>query len=319
MTAPAWLATWPIGYPHPRRPWTLRSGSGPEWAALVPETGEIEPVEPGCDRRLPGLASALRAGRLIGYRVERRAVVQTAGRYVKVVRPSRLAQVVDAHHRLADTHVALRGPAVLQACDDGRIELAALPGPSVHDLFRSPGKAVAIPIERVADALVALHRLEPTDDQAQAEPPDTWVRMVARAEPEVQARLAKLAERLPALPVAAPAVVHGDLHDKNVLLAGRSVGLIDLDGVRTGAAEDDLANLGVHLQLRCLQSGRPIEVGRSLSARLYRRYGAARAVSPARIDAVERHTWFRLACLYHVRKASRPLVPDLLRLAIDHR
>ncbi|MGH1489586.1 MAG: phosphotransferase family protein [Acidimicrobiales bacterium] len=321
-SGPAWLAAWPIAYPHVHRSWTVRSPNGAAWATLTPETGEVEPVEPAGDRRLPGLAVALRSGRLVAYRAGRRAVVRSQpsqtkpGSFIKVVRPSRVDGVVRTHQRLFAANLPAMIPRVLQFDDDGRIGLEALPGPSVHDLFRSTShREPSIPVEQIAEALSCVHRIEPEGNPRPDDPPEKWVAMVGRAEPNMIEPLQEVASQLPSLPAAEPAVIHGDLHDKNILLGERSIALIDLDGVKTGAAEDELANLGVHLQLRCLQSGRPIAYGQSLAARLYRRYGEIRTVSPSRIDAAERHVWFRLACLYRFRVSSRPLVPDLLHLA----
>ncbi len=314
-TAPPWLEQWSIAYPHVGRPWTVRSATAR--GVLTPEPGTVEVVDPAADRRLPGLAKALESGRLVGYRAGRRAIVRSERGYVKVLRPSRVAGVVEAHRRLAIADVPVRVPEITQVCEDGRVELEILPGPSVHESIRSQRTPrLSIPVEGIAEALIGLHRISPTDDPPADEGPHVWATMAGRAEPEAVDGLLRIADRLAPPPAGASVLVHGDLHDKNIIVCGRSIGLIDLDGVRTGIAEDELANLGVHLQLRCLQSGRPIAVGRALAARLYRHYGANRTVSEARVHAVERHTWFRLACLYRFRRASRPLVPRLLELAV---
>ncbi|MDH4171791.1 MAG: hypothetical protein OEW42_19585, partial [Acidimicrobiia bacterium] len=136
----------------------------------------------------------------------------------------------------------------------------------------------------------------------------------------------------------AEVVVHGDLHDKNVfcdtprpadaaqltatpLLADAAplggagpLALIDLDGLGLGAPEDDVANLAVHLELRNLQARTGLPFG-TRSGELYRSYQRTQPLDRERLEAVERHTWFRLACLYQYRVASRHLVPQLLRAA----
>ncbi len=319
MTELPWLTAWPIAYVHRRRPWTVRSHSGTVWGTLQPETGAVEPTEPRDDRRLPGLAPALRSGRLVGYRYGRRAIVESPNGYVKVLRPSRVDAVVETHRRLLDADLDIRFPTVVAAHDDGRLQLEALPWPSLHDLIRSQRSCrLTLPVERIAEALARLHHLPLAAahlDPSAGDHPGAWQATVARAEPSAVDQLAEVARQLPSLPPVPPVLVHGDLHDKNVLVGDRSVGLIDLDGVRVGSAEDELANLGVHLQLRCLQSGRPGAVGAELAARLYRRYQDLRELSMPRLEAAERHTWFRLACLYHFRLASRPLVPSLLDFA----
>lgn len=319
MTRPVWLQTWPVAYVHRSRSWTVRSQLGTAWGALSPEKAAIEPVEPADDKRLPGLARALRSGQLVGYRWGRRAVVRSDDGYVKVLRPSRVEALVDTHRRLHEAEIPVRFPRIVSANGDGRVELEALPAASVHDLIRSQrSHRLALPIERIAEALADLHGIHrgagPSGPSAD-DRPEIWPATVARAEPDAANRLELIAAQLPPLRPVPPVLIHGDLHDKNILVSDRSVGLIDLDGVRIGSAEDDLANLGVHLQLRCLQSGRPLAVGEELAVRLYRRYRNLREISPDRLHAAERHTWFRLACLYHFRVASRPLVPSLLELA----
>ncbi len=329
LAAPAWLRAWPVAYVHRSRSWTVRSRSGTAWGALSPETGVVEPIEPADDRRLPGLVTALQSGRLIGYRYRRRAIVRsddgTVGDgYIKVLRPSRLEAVADTHRRLGDANLSVRFPRVVSTHGDGRLQLEALPGSSLHDLIRSQHSPdLMLPIERIAEALADLHQLQPASEppaREPVEPPvgdtlETWSATVGRADPDSALRLNLVARRLPSLPQVPEVLIHGDLHDKNVLLSDHGVSLIDLDGVRLGSAEDELANLGVHLRLRCLQSGRPIATGRELTGRLYRRYRELRELSVDRLDAAEQHTWFRLAALYHFRLASRALVPTLLDLA----
>jgi Phosphotransferase enzyme family len=72
----------------------------------------------------------------------------------------------------------------------------------------------------------------------------------------VDDRCAQLAERVATL--RAPqqtheGFVHGDLHDKQLFLAGDAAWLIDLEGCSRGDSNFDLVNLAEHLRLRALQ------------------------------------------------------------------
>ncbi|HEB54684.1 MAG TPA: hypothetical protein ENI87_15660 [bacterium] len=53
---------------------------------------------------------------------------------------------------------------------------------------------------------------------------------------------------------AAAGLVHGDLHDKQVFVAGSMVSLIDLEGIGRGDPRIDVANFVEHLRLRDLQA-----------------------------------------------------------------
>lgn len=311
-----WLCTWPTGYPRVEGPWTVRRRD--QWGILDPERALVDPVDPAGDRRLPAIAEALRAGRLVGYRHGRRAVVATGSSFVKVVRPGRVDALVERHALLARAG-EYDVPAVLEATANGRVELEVMPGRSLHEALRvDPLRS----LDDVGRLLAALH--------AQAVPswlpprsgddPRTWVATTRRSPTAHLEAISRLAGDLPPLELRCDVVVHGDLHDKNIFCdAARPdrparLGLIDLDGLACGAPEDDVANLAVHLELRNLQAGSGLPFG--IRAReLYAGYRRVRPLDAARCLAVERHTWFRLACIYQYRTASSHLVPQLLRAA----
>jgi hypothetical protein len=315
-------ATWPVAYPRHRGPWTLKGTGG--WAGYDPDRGQIDVVDPPDDQALPALAGALDRGHLVGYRVGRRAVVAAPDRFTKVIRPKRLDPLVATHRWLAAADVTFATPHVVGCDPAGAVELSMIRGVDLHQLLRSgcSGFDLVPVIERVAEALVTLHAATPADHLTTSSPdtPERWIETVARAEPSAVSELQTVADTLPPLPAVALTPTHGDLHDKNVFSAsdGR-IGLIDLDGVALAAAEDDVANLCVHLQLRALQGSRPETEHGELADRLVGRYCDDRSLNLDRIEATTAHTWFRLACIYRFRRAGRHLVPELLRRAAGRR
>ncbi len=313
---PSFLQAWPVAFPHRSKPWTLRDGQG-RWAAYDPESDTVVPLDPGVDPALPGLRTALGRGQLVGYRHQRRAVVATGDSYVKVVRPRRAPGLVDLHRTIGAAVTSVTVPAVASVGKDGCVELAPVPGRSLHELLRiGDSSLIDAALDRIGLALAGFHST-PVDETLPEREPDaatSWVSTVARVEPPF-GRLAQTATALPSLPPVERRLVHGDLHDKNVFVHGSGVAMIDLDGAGRGAAEDDLANLTVHLRLRSLQAGTGDAEGRRRATRLRRAYETQRDIDAERFEAAERLTWFRLACLYRYRRASRHLVPELMSRA----
>ena len=310
----AWGKNWPTAYPRLRGAWTLRRHD--RWAALVPESALVSTVDPRDDSKLPELRAATSLGQIIGYRIGRRAVVRTPDTFVKVVRPNRTERMVEAHEHLAETCPGIRTPHVLSATSRGRIELSTVAGPSLHQLLRvADDPAVRSAIGDVAAALAQLHDapISPGFERLEADPTERWVEIVRRAEPDFAPELETIAASLPRIEPRWSNLTHGDLHDKNVLLDCGQVGVIDLDGLGVGSAEDDVANLAVHLELRSLQRHSAADLGSAARRALYDAYRRHRPLDMERIALVERHTWFRLGCLYRFRSRTRNLTPLLLR------
>ncbi len=317
-SAPIFLERWITAYPRRVGVWTLRTPDG-RWGTLDPEQGHIRPVEPCRDVKLPALKSALRRGSLIGYRSGRRAIIATPDSYIKVVRPKRFDALVAGHELLAATNPRFVVPRVIAADNSGWIELSAIRGPALHEILHRPFRGDEVPsaIERVARGLAAFHNTPAPDELStrSLDPPDRWIETVARVEPDAAVPLARVARDLPDLGAAPQTLIHGDLHDKNIIVSDSGVGLIDFDNTGRGSPEDDVANLAVHLQLRSLQARQPSAVGEARADLLYHAYRNERALDTDRLAAVERHTWFRLACLYRFRRSGRHLTFELLRRA----
>lgn len=115
--------------------------------------------------------------------------------------------------------------------------------------------------------------------------------------PDLHTTAVRIGDALRALPPRAPVVAHRDLHDKQVVAAGPTVGLLDLDTL-----------CAAHLRLRVLQGHRPPHLAESCRARL---------APPAPDRAVAVHTaaaLLRLAGVYHFRP-GRPGLADRLHAA----
>lgn len=310
-----WSAHWPIAYPRANGPWTLRSGD--RWGILDPDTGQASEVDPTADERLPGLVAALETGRLIAYRAGRRAVVRTPTGFVKVVRPNRVHALVERHALLAESAGPFSVPAVTNATSDGRIELARVAGRSLHHSIRSnPARS----LDDIGTLVAKLHH-QPAPGWLPAREPDdqdAWVEISRRSPTSHLVAIEQAASDLPLLEPKAEVIVHGDLHDKNIFCNPNPAdgaprwALIDLDGLSKGSPEEDVANLAVHLELRNLQARTGLCFG-ARSRALYQSYQRLRPLDQERLLAVERHTWFRLACLYQYRASSHDLVPEVLR------
>lgn len=310
---PSWMRQWPKSAPRPTGPWTVANGT--TFGLLDPERGIVTSIDPATDRRLPGLAPALAAGdRIVAYRHRRRAVTRSAEAYTKVVRPEHAAAVI-ARHDLLQGVDGLRAPHVLAAHDDGRVRIEAVHGERLHDRLRS---GAAVPIREIVGALAALHA-RPVGagvlPAARVDDPMRWVGIVARIAPALAEPLETVARQLPPVDPAGSALLHTDLHDKNIILTTAHVALVDLDALAVGAPEIDVMNLVAHLELRALQAGQGAEAGRGLRQRVLANYCDMRPFDGALAAAIERHTWFRLACLYLCRTPDHRLVDALLRRA----
>ncbi len=238
----------------------------------------------GADRRLTTLAPLVDAGaELVVHRPERRGVVRTDEgeglTFTKVVRPRRTAGIV---HRMEQAAAVpgLRAPHVTGADERaGTIRMSTLPGRTLHDLLtggvpegvaRSVGEAVrtlhsATEVEGVpghdlgaevdiARGLLDLARLHRALDPRLL---DALDRDVAQAAARIVA----------AGPVGERALLHRDLHDKQLLVDDGRVGMLDVDTLGLGDPALDLGNLLAHLDLRVEQGwasepvARAVEVG----------------------------------------------------------
>lgn len=194
---------------------------------------------------------------VVGYRPRQRAVlradVQVAGEgrrfYLKVQTFDEAAQTVDRHRLLRGAGIP--APEILALTEDCVVVTAALPGlPLTSALFREAMPCTAEELIGVLDAfppaVARLPRRRPWTDAVHY-----YVDVVARALPELEPRLAWLADQvsqgLAGLPAGEEAT-HGDFHEGQVHVAGgRICGLLDIDAIGPGRRADDLGCLLAHL------------------------------------------------------------------------
>lgn len=280
---------------------------------------------PGTDPGLPDLAGAARTGTVVVHRYGKRAVVRRPDRYVKVVRPDGGAQVAATaeHGRLVAERAGFAAPAVLEA-GSGAVAFSVLPGRSLHelggvattaewsswwarwaerwtDLARPAPQVEGIPSHTAYDEVVNLRRWLDRSDRMRAFPADVSHQLAVSA--------ARVSAELTEGRAQGLVVSHRDLHDKQVLADGTSLGLLDFDTVSLAEPALDLANLWVHAVLRTDQglwsrghSGVVRETILDLADGL--------GVPFDRFAAYAEATRLRLACLYAFRPRHRAMALD---------
>jgi hypothetical protein len=206
-----------------------------------------------------GLASGPVRLRLRSYRPGRRAVVQattSAGPlFLKVVRPTAVARMVERHAVLDG---AVPSPPVLASTDDGVVVLPGLPGDPMRPIVAGNGHGLpdAAELDRLLDALPpsladvrTAARRTTGDALARVGDHAAVLGMVAGdLRPRLDALTAALAAADPGEHPAVP--VHGDFYESQLLVDdGRVVGLLDVDTAGRGHRIDDWATLLAHLVL----------------------------------------------------------------------
>lgn len=283
----------------------------------------------GADRRLPILSRLLRRpdAVLVAHRPERRAVVRLGTeRYVKLVRPSRVDDVV-APLRLVRPDGA-RVPEVVSVDDRrGLVTVATVPGRTLVEIVRDPstddGRLVADVVE-VGATVQRLHAHTSVlsrgthDGAAEVAAARRWLTAASEhglLDPAAwEPILRRTAATLPA-PAARSALLHRDLHDKQVVLApGERIGLLDLDLAIHGDPAVDLANLATHLDLRVRQGSCDPDRAARCRAALLQGYAPDEALL-RRLSPYVALTRLRLAGVYSFRPTPPGLVGGLLDAA----
>ncbi len=327
---------WETCYPRAHDLWPSVARDGNQmltFGVYERSTDRFRAVEPAQDSDLPALAGWDTRGELIAYRPTRRATVRIdapdGNRYVKIVRRNRIEQRLRVSRALAtaaqDSAAAFPAlPTVLEADETSwTIVFDEVAGRSLRSILETGApKDTERALSDVAASLACFHQA-PAEalDLPLAEPPDLgrWVGYVSEHDSTLARRCRRTLDTVSAGPSSElAALVHGDLHDGNVLLDRGRVGLIDLDTAARGDPMNDIGNLGAQLLLRAFQAGRGVEVARAHAHGFAQAYAAARgrAVSGAFSHAVAQ-TLFRLACVYRFRRRWLHLPLALLDEA-DH-
>jgi hypothetical protein len=307
-------------WPHAQGLAVEAVGPGDRLVGLVVTAGGVRVLD-DADPDLPALAPALRepGSVLLGHRPGRRAVLRDRdGHYVKIVRPGRARRVAagldGARHRLDAVPGAPVVPAVLDLdAAAGRVRIAAVPGPSLHELLAVAPDAAVTLCGATRAALGALRRADASGLRRHSVEDELAVleRWTAAADAHTGGDLASatgpVAAALRALPTRSRVPCHRDLHDKQVIATagdGPGVGLIDLDTLAAAHPALDPGNLLAHLHLRTLQGHCDAAVAQRCASRLL-----DPDVDPAALRAFTAAALLRLAAVYSVR----PGLPDLPR------
>jgi hypothetical protein len=288
-------------------------------------TGQITLHRLGEDPRLPGLARTLAAhpgARIVSLRPGKRAVVRIDAdgrpdRFVKIVRPGRAARLLSAIEQANAFDGPFRTAPVL-AADEDTVTFAALEGTTLHAplpledgswrrAWQDVLEAWTTTRDRAGEppAGAALH-----GPAAEAEVLRTWQDRVRDIDPggtAVRERAVGAAlEDLAALPAPhLPALLHRDLHDKQVLhLPGQRPGLLDVDTACWGDPALDLGNLRAHARWRELQGLWSAAHAEELRDQIDRTAHLA-GISRAAVTTYERSTLARLTCVYALRPRWR--------------
>jgi aminoglycoside phosphotransferase (APT) family kinase protein len=209
--------------------------------------------------------------------------------------------------------------------EEGWIALEVLPGQSLHDMVMADPVDARDALGCIGSALARFNSVSPAAlHLPPAGPPmsiEEYRRLVATHFPDrdraLRSALAEISVASRVAPQHGDALVHGDLHDRNVVIQGPRVGLLDLDLVRAGRPAEDIGNLTGHLVLRLLQRDDWSTDGTGLLDVLlhgYRQAGGAVDDQEARSRTAE--TLFRLACLYLFRRRWRRLSSELVDRAV---
>ncbi|HEX7353042.1 phosphotransferase [Brachybacterium sp.] len=312
-----------------------------------------DPRLPGLARVLAAHPDAA----LVSHRPGKRAVVRTREedgtvRFVKIVRPGRTDRLLQATARAAEFTGPFRTAQVV-AADEDTVTFTEMAGHLLHDglpvedgtwrrAWRETLEAWSAAVSRsrarsgagdtggaasTGDAggpEPSAHGAESPlhDAAAEAEVLSAWAERADAVDPEgtrTRRRAVVAATRgLARLgPLESPALLHRDLHDKQILWRpGEPPALLDVDTAALGDPALDAANLRAHATWRALQglwSEEQADVVREEIDRVAARSG----IDPEALAAYESGTIARLACVYAFRprwrRAARALAATLDR------
>lgn len=302
-----------------------------------PETGGFRKVSPEQDPGLPGLARWIGKGDLVSYRVGRRASLRlqpappAEPAYAKVL-PARKARKLLARtlaaqmqSRAEDERFPELASLVDAEPDEGVMVFGAAPGRSLHDLLIKDSPETGEALRSAARAMARFHSTPARVLELPVlHPPmglEAYASLAMRHFPERAASYRSALERVSAVPPIpfgeGDRLVHGDLHDRNILLHEGRVTLLDLDMLHVGAPVEDVGNLTAHVIIRALQRGTDVQAGRRDAMGLLEAYREAGGILvEATASGVVARTLIRLGCLYLFRRRWQAITANLLEEAV---
>ncbi|USQ81967.1 phosphotransferase [Ornithinimicrobium faecis] len=301
----------------------LQPAAGLRW-----QVSKVQVAPAGMDPKLPELGAVCAEGTLLVHRYGRRAVVRRRDDFVKVVRPGEGSTVAAAAQLGRDLALAAGFDApTVGAIRSGSVSFGILPGRSLHELggvltrsewtrwwaiFAERWAALAQPPAAGRSQSVP----DPHGPHDEVAVLRRWLDWVTRLEAlpadlhdRVAERVEIVARELVGTPAEELVLAHRDLHDKQMLAEGDSLGLLDFDTVALAEPALDLANLWVHARLRADQgvwSSGHSEVAQDA----VREVASTLGVSGERFATYAEATALRLACLYAFRPRHRQLALD---------
>lgn len=212
---------------------------------------------------------------VVAYRPTERAVVRVTGVdgrvvYVKALPPRELPGLVDRHRRLLDAGVPV--PEVLATAPEaGLVVLAELAGTTLRERIKSdlPAWPSAEATSALLERIHALGDLGPSARGSRIADARGHARLLQtllpHLTPVLDAVSARFAAEATAVAARSGVVVHGDLHEGQLIVddSGAITGLLDIDDLGAGDPVDDVATLLGHLHFRAalLDADAPIGLG----------------------------------------------------------
>ena len=314
---------WDCLYPKPKAPWAARLADG-RAALYDPHSSTLTPVLLRDDPIMSSHQDLVAQGRLLAHRAHGRAVFRLPGTpptYVKIVAPKRSSDLDIRIHETDHLRAAhgIEFPRLLAAdAARGRFTFAELAGVPWHDeLMRGDFTSHQ---DLVASALARLHAIPASPNLPMAGRPtlDEVLGYVSAAAPSLRATFEKAAAKLPRAPsLTGNATLHGDLHDRNILIDDSTVRFLDPDSLRSGPREEDEGNLSAHVLLRALMIGESVVQATTRAVEFELRMAEPSDAARNRLLVdFRRHSLFRIAAIHLFRKPWSYLVPALLDAAV---
>jgi tRNA A-37 threonylcarbamoyl transferase component Bud32 len=290
-------------------------------------TGDRILLQPhGLDARMPTLSARLQSPghSLISHRPGKRAVVRATGPsglfYRKVFATGKsFRKACQAEDLLNGLGIRFATPQVLETDQQEKsLCFSALAGQSLHQICQQ-GTADAAQAGQLGRALADLHdpgrigRGDPLVAHSESSVLHSWLDKLANFFPDLAEPMAAMIHqqisRETLFQVSQPSIIHRDVHDKQIFHTDHGVAIIDFDTLALGDPTIDLANLLVHLELRCLQARTTADFVSTYGQQVLDSYGGG--IEPTRLLHCLDSARLRLVCVYAFRPPWQALLAPL--------